>query len=197
MLYLIKNKSSLSSNFIFPLISRITSSLISTSLIEIFMDYYCKCCDKRIKLNQKIIILNRLHLSNLRFIHINRSIKTPCFFSIDKIYKEYVVDHNKKLDVYLVECDSKIVLNDLTPHIETDFYLSVRNINLKSFLLYWIEYFILQGYQFLDLSQIKIKKFSGRRYMNFSCYIKQLMQMNNLQLNKIIAEDLKISNFLR
>ena len=63
--------------------------------------------------------------------------KNPNFFVIDKISSDYITNHNKKHNLFLVKCDSKIIFNNdlLKPIlIETDFYLT-SVFNLRRYLL--------------------------------------------------------------
>ena len=52
----------------------------------------------------------------------------------------YITNHKKKFDSYLVDCDFKLdLIIDIKPHIKPDFYHNNTTINLKSFLINWID----------------------------------------------------------
>ena len=103
------------------------------------MVYFFDVCDKTIKLKSKNNHLKSLtHIQNEKSFRINHTIKNPYFFDIDKIYNDYITNHNQKFDLHLVKCDFKLVFNNFTPHIKTDFHHNTSFINLKRNLLYWI-----------------------------------------------------------
>ena len=73
------------------------------------------------------------------------------------MFSDYFTNHNMKLGLYLVKCDYKLAFNNFTPHIKTDIQNNTSIFHLKSFLLCWIEYFILKGYKFSHIIEMKIK----------------------------------------
>ena len=70
--------------------------------------------------------------------HTNRN---PDFFDRDKIFSDYITNHNKKIDLYLVKCVFQLAFNNFFPHIKTEFEYNTSLINLKISLLYWIKFF--------------------------------------------------------
>ena len=70
------------------------------------MDYFCHVCEKIMGLELKNVHLKSLtHIQYETCIRINESIQNPDFFDIDRISNDYITNHNKKYDLYLVECD--------------------------------------------------------------------------------------------
>ena len=67
---------------------------------------------------------------------------------------------------------------------------------MKKFLPFWIKYFILGGYKFLQINDLTIKTFNERRYLNFKYYIRNLMQIAELNLIRIISENPHLVNSL-
>ena len=50
--------------------------------------------------------------------HIKLTIKNPDINKIDNIVYDYIIEHNKKYDYYLLRCDFKLVFRntDCSPH---------------------------------------------------------------------------------
>ena len=44
--------------------------------------------------------------------HVKLPIKNPNINNIDKVFKAYIIEHNEKLDYYLVKCEFKLVFED-------------------------------------------------------------------------------------
>ena len=104
----------------------------STNLIQIKMDYYCSEGAKTIKSKSNINHPESLtHIQYEKCNQINRTINNPSFFDIDKKFNEYVTNHNKIFDLYLVKCDFKLVFNNYTSHNKTDLYHDATIINFE------------------------------------------------------------------
>ena len=68
--------------------------------IQRILDYYCDSCGKTIKVGKK-----SKHLKNCKLdkcIRIKHTIEKPDFFEIEKIFKNYITNNKKKIDLYLV-----------------------------------------------------------------------------------------------
>ena len=132
------------------------------------MNYFCEICDKTIQLKSK-----NIHLKSLTHIHFEKcnqkthTIGNPDFFDIDKIFIDFITNHNKKFDLYPVICDFLLVFNNFTPQLKPDFYHNATIINLKRYLFYSVEYFVLTGYKFLHINEMSVKTFSDKRYMKY------------------------------
>ena len=85
--------------------------------------------------------------------------------------------HNKKFDLYLIRYDFELVFdNDFKPHIKTVFYHKTTIIDVKGYILYWIDYFIERGCNISHIIKMNIKTNIDRRKMNYKYYINQPMQ---------------------
>ena len=91
------------------------------------MKYYCSVSDKAIKLKSKIKRFKSLtHKDYVKFIRINHTIQNPNLFDVDKLYNDYIINHVRKFDLYLVVADFKREFDkDLNAHITTDFTLKI------------------------------------------------------------------------
>ena len=69
------------------------------------MDYCCDVCDKTNELKSKNShFKSRTHIQYEKSFRINHSIENPYFFNIDKIFNDYITNHLKDFDLYLVKC---------------------------------------------------------------------------------------------
>ena len=73
-----------------------------------------------------------LHIQDKKCFRIKHTIKNPNFFVIDNIFIDYITNHDKKFNLYLVKCDFKLNSNNFNPHIKTEFYHNTTIINLKN-----------------------------------------------------------------
>ena len=52
------------------------------------------------------------HIELEKFIPINHAIENLDFFDIDDLFNDYITNHNKNIDINLVNCDFKLVFNN-------------------------------------------------------------------------------------
>ena len=138
-------------------------------------DYYCEYCEICDKFCNKHIL-------------IKYSVKHP-FFDIDKIYNDYIYNHNKKFDRYLVKCDFKLAFDNISSHNKTDYKTNTTISKLKRYLLFSIEYFIERCHKFSNIIEVNIKTNTNKRFMKYEHYINQPIQAVELKINKIIARN--------
>ena len=177
-------------NNIIRKIQQLKIFLFHIKIVQLNMEYYCQCCDKTNKIKSENILFRALaHIQYEKSFRINDTIKSPDFFDIDELFRNYIIKHNKKSDSYLVKSDFKLIFNILTPHIKTDFYHNISFINLKKFLIYWIEHFLLRGCKFSHINEMNISTINDEKNMTYEHYIKlkQPMQAIKLKINMIIA----------
>ena len=104
---------------------------------------------------------------------IKHTIKNPNFFVIDKIYNDYITDHNKKYNLFLAKCDFTIIFNnDLSKPIliETDLYHTTLN-NLRRYSLNKIHKFIEKGYIISHIDEMNITTINDKMFMTYKYYI--------------------------
>ena len=65
---------------------------------------------------------------------------------------------------------------------------------MKSFLLYWIDYFMLRGYKFHNITEMNNKTVSDKCNMTYKRYLKQPMHMCEIKLNMKIAQNPQLIN---
>ena len=100
-------------------------------------NYFSFVCDRTINIKSKNIHPKSLtHNQNEKSIRNNHTSKNSNFFDIDKIFNDYIANHNKKFDSCLFKWEFKLVFNNFTPHIKTEFYQNTTIITLKRYLFF-------------------------------------------------------------
>ena len=125
-----------------------------------------------------------------RLFRIKHSIKNPNFFAIDKISKEFITNHIKKYQLFLIKCYSKIIFNDDFSkfiHIDTYFSSNTNPIDLKRYVLYQIDSFKEHEFSYID--ELNITTVNDKMYMTYDYYIKHPTPAVELKLNMIISKN--------
>ena len=160
------------------------------------MDYYCDVCGKTIKSKSKHLQC-LTHNEFEKCIRMKHTIENPDFSFIDSIFNDYITNHNKNFDINLVEYDFNLVFDkEFNPYIKSEFQYNTTISHLKRFSLNWVEYFSERGHKFFHIYKMNFQTFSNKKYMTFECYIEQPMQMVEMNLNMIIAENPNLRNAL-
>ena len=115
---------------------------------------------------------------------------------IDKRFNDYITYHTKTFGSNLFKCEIYLDFNNITPHIKRDIYYNTTIFNLKRYELYWIDFFTERGQKFFHISEMNIKTVNDKRNMNYKFYIKQPMEMIELNLNVIILKTPHLINSL-
>ena len=136
------------------------------------MSYYCSVCDKTIKLKYKNNDFESLtHEEYKKLIRINHTLQNPKFFVVRKTFFDYITNHNKNVELYLVRADFKIDFdNDLNAHIKTNFQYNISPLNLKRYFLSWFDSFCLKGYKFSHIIEMNVKAFPDKRSKGYLLY---------------------------
>ena len=109
--------------------------------------YIFHVCEK----TKNLISKNRLLQSNTsneieKCTEINHTIGNPDFLELNEINYDYITNHNKKVDLYLVKKDFELFFDrDFYPHFKSDLQNNLTIFPLKIYLLRWIEIFIERG----------------------------------------------------
>ena len=125
----------------------------------------------------------------MKYIIININIE-----EIDKIFNNYNISHNKKFDFYYINCEFEIVTdNNYTTKIESIFHYNTDYINIKSYLLFYIQ---SKGIKFFNINRLIINTISCLCNMNYDYYIKNPMSMLERRINFIINKNPELINAL-
>ena len=86
------------------------------------------------------------------------------------------------------------MFSKLIPHIQTFYYRIITFINLKRYLLYWIENFIERGHIFSHINERNISTINDKRNMSYKYYINQPKHMAKIELNQLLAKQPHLIN---
>ena len=108
------------------------------------MDFLCKKCDKSIIENESNYInyIATLKKEHDKSFYENYIIIIPNLDEIDKLLNDYITKHNKKFDIYFINCELNLVFdNNFKIPIGTYYCYNINDIiTKKSYLLYCIDY---------------------------------------------------------
>ena len=154
------------------------------------MSYFCVNCDPK-----NIHFKSHSHKGYGKFVRKNHTIQNPNLYDVDKINNDYILNHNKKFDLYLVQADFKTELDrDLNAHITTDYTLNLLHNNLKHQLSSQINSLTSKSYKFYHITERNIKTINDKFSMSYEHYINQPMQAVEMKLNMSIAKNPNLIN---
>ena len=115
----------------------------------------------------------------------------------EKIFNYYISNHNKKFDLYYIDCEFEILFeNNYTANIEINYHYNTDYINIKSYLLFYIDSCKSGGYKFNIINHMIINTISCRCNMSYKQYINNPMSMLERRINFLIARNPKLINSL-
>ena len=139
------------------------------------MNYICKVCDKH---------LYKQHIINI--INLDK---------VDKISSDYITTHNKKFDFYYIDYEFGIQFdNNYKANIEINYHYITDYINLKCYLLFYIDSCQSGGFNFSNINHMIINTITCICKMNYKYYINQPMSMLERRINFIIAKNPQLIN---
>ena len=122
------------------------------------MDYHCEKCPKNIKAKNKYKhFKSNSHQDFLKCKLILLSYK-DIDIKKDEAFYLYIIEHNKKLDYYLIKCEFKLVFNDYQycPDVMSIVSDNKTMISWKNFLKKMIGDFKDEGYTFNRIAEMHI-----------------------------------------
>ena len=144
------------------------------------MTYLCYHCNKNDKYFYTKYIINNVKINEF-----------------DKIFNYYITTHNKKFDFYYIDCEIEILFeNNYRANIEINHHYNTDYINIKSYLLFYIDSCVVNGYKFKNINHMIIKTISCICNMSYNYYINQPMSMLERRINFIIARNPRLINSL-
>ena len=110
---------------------------------------------------------------------------TYIFVSIPK----YKYSYNRNYP-YFIDCEFGILFdNNYTANIEINYHYNTDYINIKSYLLFYIDSCEINGYKFKNINHMVVKTISCMCNMSYKYYINQPMSMLERRINFIIARN--------
>ena len=137
------------------------------------MTHLCYHCNKNDKCLYAKYIINNVKINKF-----------------DKMFNYYNTTHNKKIDFYYIDCEFEILFeNNYTANIEINYHYNTDYINIKSYLLFYIDSCEINGYKFKNNNHMIIKTISCMCNMSYKYYINQPMSMLERWINMIIDKN--------
>ena len=103
----------------------------------------------------------------------------------------------KKFDFYYIDCEFEILFDkNYTANIENNYHYKTDNINIKSYLIFYIDSCEINGYKFKNINHMIIKTISCMCNMSYKYYINQPMSMLERRINMIIDKNPQSINAL-
>ena len=143
-------------------------------------------------------IENNNYLSSLvkndnKFIYMKYIINKVNINNFDKIFNNYITNHNKKFDFYYINCEFQMETNNRLVNIEIIFHHNTDYINLKSYLYFYTESHRIKNFK---INQMIINTISCLCNMTYKYYLLNPMPMLERRMNFIIARNPQLINTL-
>ena len=155
-------------------------------------DYFnCKLCDKTIKIKSMKKHLKSEYHKYLSMSIISRyTVTNPDFLHIENKLKNYVLDYNKKFEIYVIICKWKVHFSDTIVSVEDNPWISFSaGYYLRDSVLSKIKYYEKLGHKFSLLWEMKITYISDLRDSTYEHYLNQPKSMMEWKLNAILAKN--------
>ena len=108
----------------------------------------------------------------------------------DKIFNYYITTHYKKFDFYYIDCEFGIQFdNNYTANIEIHYHYNTDYVNIKNYLLFFIDSCESGGFKFNNIIYMNINTISCKCNMSYKHYITQPMPAVERRINMIIAKN--------
>ena len=99
----------------------------------------------------------------------------------------------KNLIFFYIDCEFEILFeNNYTANIEINYHYNTVYINIKNYLLFYIDSCEINGYKFKNVNHMVIKTISCICNMSYKYYINHPMSMLERRINFLIARNPKL-----
>ena len=98
-----------------------------------------------------------------KFIYMRYIINKVDINNFDKIFNDYITNHNNKFDFYKINCEFLIETDSCLLNIEINFHHNTDYINLNSYLFFYTE---SHGIKFFNINRMIINTISCLCNMN-------------------------------
>ena len=137
--------------------------------------------------------INTLIKDDNKFIYFKYIINNVDINNFDKIFNDYITNHNKKFDFYNINCEFQIEFNYQLLNIEINFHHNTDYINLKCLLFFYTESHNIKNFK---INQMIINTISCLCNMTYKYYLLMPMSMLERRMNYIIAKNPQLINAL-
>ena len=128
-----------------------------------------------------------------KFIYVRYIINDVEINNFDKIFNDYITNHNKKFDFYYINCEFRLETNNRFIDIEINFHHNTDYINLKSYLFFYTE---SHGIKNFNINKMIINTISCLCNMTYKYYLTNPMSMLERRMKYIIIENPELINCL-
>ena len=137
--------------------------------------------------------INSLIKDDNKFIYFKYIINNVDIDNFDKIFNNYITNHNKKIDFYYINCEFHIEFNYQLLNIEINFHHNTDYINLKCLLFFYTESHSIKNFK---INQMIINTISCLCNMTYKYYLSMPMSMLERRMNYIINKNPQLINAL-
>ena len=128
-----------------------------------------------------------------KFIYMKYIVNKVNINNFEKIFNNYITNHNKKFDFYYINCEFQIETIDQLLNIEINLHHNTDYINLKSYLFFYTESHNIKNF---NINQMIINTISCLSNMTYKYYLANPMSMLERQIKYIIAKNPQLINAL-
>ena len=161
------------------------------------MGYYCDLCLKFIKPNSKNNhFKSKSHQDFDKCKHLILSHKSIDIKDVDEAFYLYNIDHNKKLDYYLIKCEFKLVFDDYQyyPSVTSKLFDNRTMISWKNLLMNVIDDLKDKVYKVNHIAEMHVITIANKMDMSYDFYIKHNMCALEWKLNAMINKNKNLKN---
>ena len=137
--------------------------------------------------------INSLIKDDNKFIYFKYIINNVDNNNFDKIFNNYITNHNKKFHFYYINCEIQIEYNYRLINIEINFHHNTDYINLKCLLFFYTESHNIKNFK---INRMIINTISCLSNMAYKYYLLMPMSMSERRMNYIINKNPRLINAL-
>ena len=135
--------------------------------------------------------INTLIKDGSKFIYFKYIVNNVDINNFDKIFNNYITNHNKKFDFYYINCEFQIGTNNKLLNIEINYHYNTDYINLKCLLFFYTESHNIKNFK---INQMIINTISCFCNMSYKYYLLMPMSMLERRINYIINKNPELIN---
>ena len=137
--------------------------------------------------------LSSLAKNDNKYKYIKYIINKVNINNFEKIFNDYINNHNKKFDFYYNNCEFQIATDNRLVNIEINFHHNTDYINLKSYLFFYTE---SHNIKIFNIIHMIINTISCLCNMTYKYYLTCPMPMIERRINFIINKNPELINAL-
>ena len=111
----------------------------------------------------------------------------------DKLFNNYIISHNKKFDLYYINCEFEIETNNDLINIEIIFHHNTDYINLRGYLFFYTHSREIKNF---NVNQMIINTISCLSNMTYEYYLTNPMSIFERRINFMISKNPQLINAL-